>query len=92
MANIELVGGDNIEPKKSPKQMGRDTIAGFLNAYASTGLMHEDFMSLKPKERLIFAEKLLQYQIPKFQAVTYDVAVSESKISIEQRLKQLCGE
>lgn len=90
-AAVRKCGRKKGTPNKAT-QLGRETIAKFLDAYSSTGLMHEDFMKLKPRERLIIVEKLLQYHMPKYQAITYDVAITETKLSIEQKLKQLCGE
>lgn len=88
---VRKAGRKKGTPNKAT-QLGRETIAKFLDAYATIGLMHEDFMKLKPRERLIICEKLLQYHLPKYQAITYDVAISETKLSIEQRLKELCDE
>ena len=50
--------------------------------------MVRDFMELEPKDRLIIAEKLMQYTVPKLQAV--ELSTEEGKqLTIEERLIEL---
>ena len=51
--------------------------------------MLKDFKLLDPKERMMIAEKLLQYTIPKMQSTAVDLAVDEGKKSIVDVLTDL---
>ena len=70
----------------------KEIIANLLTKYSNTGQMSEDFNSLDPKDRLAIAEKLMQYVMPKIQSVAVDLANSDSKITIETRLRELSEE
>ena len=89
------------EPKKRKKYGGRTkgtpnkvtadmraTIKGLLDEYSGSGKMSSDFLTLNPKDRLMVAEKLMQYAIPKLQATTIDVSENAQK-TIEDTLLEL---
>lgn len=63
-----------------------------LADYRESGLMSSDFMALEPKDRLVIAERLMQYYMPKMQATTVDLTASERQATIIDRLADLAGE
>lgn len=89
------------KPKGSPKSGGRKKgtpnvttgitkaiIADLLQAYHQTNMMTSDFMALEPRDRLLIAEKLCQYIMPKMQSVSAEVNDQRS-VTIEDRLREL---
>lgn len=89
------------EPKKRKKYGGRTkgtpnkvtadmraTIKSLLDEYSGSGMMSSDFLNLDGKDRLMVAEKLMQYAIPKLQATTIDVSEQAQK-TIEDTLLEL---
>lgn len=64
----------------------RATINKLLTEYQDSGKMSKDFLSLEPKDRLICAEKLMQYVIPKLQSTAVDITSGQEDITIEQQL------
>lgn len=74
-------------PNKVTSDM-RQLISNILSEYSECGMMGSDFKSLEPKDRLVIAERLMQYAIPKLQATTLDVAEG-TKTTIEETLIQL---
>ena len=62
--------GEGGRPKGSPNKNTnelREWINGFL--HENKGMIHQDFMSLEPKDRIMMFEKLLKYALPVLQAV-----------------------
>ena len=53
------------------------------------GLMKTDLLMVKPYERLQIVEKLMQYTVPKMQAVSVDAEVTEKQKTTTQRLQEL---
>jgi len=74
-------------PNKVTADM-RATIKSLLDEYSGSGKMSDDFLTLDPKDRLMVAEKLMQYAIPKLQATTIDVSEHAQK-TIEDTLLEL---
>ncbi len=74
-------------PNKSTKTM-REAAADLLENYQSSGLMFEDFKAIEPKDRLLIAEKLMQYTVPKLQAVALSTD-ADKQLTIEERLIEL---
>lgn len=72
--------------------INRNLITSMLAAYSESGEMGRDFNSLDPKDRLQIAEKMMQYVMPKIQAVAVDIAGGGKKITIEDRLLELSKE
>lgn len=64
-------------------------IADLLTDYQDSGLMGSDFMSLDAKDRIAVAEKMMQYIMPKMQATAVDFNAESTRITIEQRLREL---
>lgn len=69
--------------------MNRKVIANLLTDYQNSGLMDEDFKSLEPRDRLLIAEKMMQYTMPKMQATSIDIQENGSGKTIEERLAEL---
>ena len=78
-------------PNKSTL-LGKEVIVALLTDYSDSGLMTSDFMALDPKDRLIIAEKLMQYTMPKMQATAIDINSADKDKTIEERLAELAGE
>ena len=51
-----------------------------------------DMMALSPAERVNAELRLMEYHTPKMKAVEVDMDVHGSNITIEDRLRELCGE
>lgn len=73
----------NGRPKGSPNKLTSD-MRGWLTAIIDKNRkqMEKDLKALEPKERLQMLEKLMQYVIPKQQAVSADIDFS--KLSDDQ--------
>lgn len=69
--------------------LNRAVITALLAEYNESGLMAGDFAELEPKDRLAIAEKLMQYCVPKMQAVAVDVNAAERSQSLAERLAGL---
>ncbi len=63
-----------------------------LADYSNSGLMTSDFMALDPKDRLVIAERLMQYTMPKMQATAIDLSTGDNEKTIEDRLAELAGD
>lgn len=78
-------------PNKRPEGF-RVMIEEFVRHYSSlpdgVSLMYQDFLSLEPKDRIMIAEKLFQYVLPKYQAIEASFE-GEHKVSIEDKLMEL---
>lgn len=70
----------------------KEVIASLLTEYSNSGKMSNDFNSLDPKDRLMIAEKLMQYVMPKMQATSIDVEGASQRITIESRLIEMSEE
>lgn len=66
----------------------RECISELLADYQQSGLMASDFIKLEPKDRIMIAEKMMQYCIPKMASISADINVTETKITIEQKLRE----
>ncbi|MBR4388582.1 MAG: hypothetical protein IKT00_05325 [Prevotella sp.] len=83
------ISGRKPGSKNRVTSFGHEMIAHLLDHYQSTGQMAEDFLSLSPKDRLLIAERLAQYIIPKQQAVSADYYVSDNRSTITDTLIRL---
>lgn len=64
-------------------------IAELLSNYHKSGKMKADFDSIEdPKDRLLIAEKMMQYVMPKMQSVAF-TDIDEKPKTIEDTLKEL---
>lgn len=78
-------------PNKSTT-LGKEPIMSLLADYSNSGVMSEDFLSLEPKDRLIIAERFMQYVIPKMQATAVELNLGDKHKTIEDRLTELAGD
>jgi len=76
-------GNPNGRPPGSPNKVTSEMktwIAGLLNK--NRRQMEHDLKNLEPKDRLVILERLMQYTVPKMQAVT--AQIDFSRLSDEQ--------
>ena len=78
-------------PNKTPSPL-KESIVKMLLEYRDSGKMEMDFAAIDPKDRLQISEKMMQYVMPKIQAVAVDLDAGVSKITIEQELINLSKE
>lgn len=72
--------------------LGKEVIVSLLADYSNSGLMTSDFMALDPKDRLVIAERLIQYTMPKMQSTAVDITTGDKEKTIEDRLAELAGD
>ncbi len=92
MAVGKKTGGRKKGTPNKSTLLGKEVIVSLLNDYSNSGLMTSDFMALDPKDRLVIAERLMQYTMPKMQATAIDLTTGEKEKTIEDRLAELAGE
>lgn len=71
--------------------INKQIITDLLSDYSDSGLMLDDFMRLDPKDRILVSEKLMQYVMPKMQAVQADMTVANKQGVLADTLKNLSG-
>lgn len=87
---VKTGGRTKGTPNKISK-VTKDVISSLLDDYNESGKMQEDFDALDPKDRLVVAEKLMQYVMPKLQSASVDMSVEKEK-TIEDQLRELSEE
>lgn len=92
MAKGKKTGGRKKGTPNKSTTLGKEVIVSLLADYSSSGLMTSDFMALDPKDRLVIAERLMQYTMPKMQATAIDLSTGNQEKTIEDRLAELAGE
>lgn len=92
MAIGKKTGGRSKGTPNKATTLGKSAIVELLSDYSNSGLMASDFAMLEPKDRLLIAEKLMQYTMPKMQATSIDITDTERKKTIEDTLAELSGE
>jgi hypothetical protein len=92
MAIGKKTGGRKKGTPNKATMLGKEVIVSLLSDYSNSGLMASDFMALEPKDRLVIAERLMQYTMPKMQATAIDLNTGEKEKTIEDRLAELAGE
>ncbi len=92
MAIGKKTGGRKKGTPNKSSVLGKEVIVSLLSDYSSSGLMTSDFMALDPKDRLVIAERLMQYTMPKMQATAIDLNTGDKEKTIEDRLAELAGE
>lgn len=92
MAIGKKTGGRKKGTPNKSTMLGKEVIVSLLADYSESGLMTSDFMALDPKDRLVIAERLMQYTMPKMQATAIDISTGEKEKTIEDRLAELAGE
>lgn len=78
MAKNKKTGGRTKGTPNRATATIRDTISTLLSDYQQSGRMSEDFLKLEPRDRLIIAERLMNYVAPKMQATAVDLKQSET--------------
>lgn len=89
MAIGRKTGGRKKGTPNKTTALGKEVIANLLNEYSSSGLMSADFMSIEPKDRLMIAERLMQYTIPRMQSTSVDISSHDQQPTIEEHLARL---
>ena len=92
MALGKKTGGRKKGTPNKSTMLGKEVIVSLLSDYSNSGLMTSDFMALDPKDRLVIAERLMQYTTPKMQATAIDLTTGDKEKTIEDRLAELAGE
>lgn len=92
MAKGKKTGGRKKGTPNKSTTLGKEVIVSLLADYSSSDLMTSDFMALEPKDRLVIAERLMQYTMPKMQATAIDLSTGDQERTIEDRLAELAGE
>ncbi len=92
MAIGKKTGGRKKGTPNKSTTLGKEVIVSLLADYSSSGLMTSDFMALDSKDRLVIAERLMQYTMPKMQATAIDLNTGDREKTIEERLAELAGE
>ena len=92
MAIGKKTGGRKKGTPNKATTLGKEVIVTLLADYSESGLMTSDFMALDPKDRLLIAEKLMQYTMPKMQSTAVDITAVDREKTIEERLAELAGE
>ena len=82
--------------KGSPKMGGRqkgtpnkitravkECISNMLTEYTNSETFMKDFAQLEPKERLMIAEKLINYVVPKIQSVAVEDTNKDKKSTVD---------
>ena len=92
MAIGKKTGGRKKGTPNKSSVLGKEVIVSLLSDYSNSGLMTSDFMALDPKDRLVIAERLMQYTMPKMQATAIDLNTGDKEKTIEDRLAELAGE
>ena len=89
MAKGKKYGGRVAGTPNKVTALTKSAIAELLAGYHDSGKMQEDFDAIEdPKDRLVIAEKMMQYVMPKMQAVAFTDA-DEKPITIEKTLIEL---
>lgn len=92
MAIGKKTGGRKKGTPNKATTLGKEVIVTLLADYSESGLMTSDFMALDPKDRLLIAEKLMQYTLPKMQSTAVDITAGDREKTIEERLAELARE
>ena len=92
MAIGKKTGGRKKGTPNKSTMLGKEVIVSLLADYSNSGLMTFDFMALDPKDRLVIAERLMQYTMPKMQATAIDLSTGDNEKTIEDRLAELAGD
>ncbi len=92
MAIGKKTGGRKKGTPNKSTTLGKEVIVSLLADYSNSGLMTSDFMALDPKDRLVIAERLMQYTMPKMQSTAVDITTGDKEKTIEDRLAELAGD
>lgn len=82
-------GGRQKGTPNKTTSMSKKIIAELLDNYSASGLMASDFEKLLAKDRLYIAKDLMQYVMPKMQAVAVDMDADVKTRTTEDKLLEL---
>ena len=85
-------GGRQKGTQNKVTTVTKEILSDMLGDYQESGLMTADFLALEPKDRIQSAEKMMQYILPKMQSTSVDFNNKATKITIEQKLRELSEE
>lgn len=85
-------GGRQKGTQNKVTTVTKEILSDMLGDYQESGLMTADFLALEPKDRIQCAEKMMQYILPKMQSTSMDFNNKATKITIEQKLRELSEE
>lgn len=85
-------GGRQKGTQNKVTTVTKEILSDMLGDYQESGLMTTDFLALEPKDRIQCAEKMMQYILPKMQSTSVDFNNKATKITIEQKLRELSEE
>lgn len=85
-------GGRQKGTQNKVTTVTKEILSDMLGDYQESGLMTADFLALEPKDRIQCAEKMMQYILPKMQSTSVDCNNKATKITIEQKLRELSEE
>lgn len=85
-------GGRQKGTQNKVTTVTKEILSDILGDYQESGLMTADFLALEPKDRIQCAEKMMQYILPKMQSTSVDFNNKATKITIEQKLRELSEE
>ena len=85
-------GGRQKGTQNKVTTVTKEILSDMLGDYQESGLMTADFFALEPKDRIQCAEKMMQYILPKMQSTSVDFNNKATKITIEQKLRELSEE
>lgn len=92
MAIGKKTGGRKKGTPNKSTILGKEVLVSLLSDYSASGLMTSDFMALDPKDRLMIAERLMQYTMPKMQSTAVDLKSADNQKTIADRLAELADE
>ena len=70
----------------------KQTITDVITTYEASGQLSKDFLSLEPYQRLTISERLIQYVVPKQQAISADIELSVAEKTVADKLNTLNDE
>lgn len=89
MAKGIKTGGRQKGTLNKVTNFNKQLINSLLATYSESGQMNNDFLELEPKDRILIAEKLMQYVTPKMQSTALDLSISNQDTTIENTLSTL---
>ena len=79
---IKTGGRQKGSPNKVTSAV-KECISKMLTDYTNSETFLKDFAELEPKERLMIAEKLMNYVVPKMQSVAVEDVNKEKKSTVD---------
>lgn len=93
---VKTVNGKTVKTggrvKGTPNKatvLNKKAIENLLEQYNSSGMFSQDFLNLEPRDRIMVAERLIQYTTPKMQSTSVDLSTENTECTIDVMLKKL---